>query len=325
MAFKIRKSPKLPPPHKINKYIRNITAIDLQRAEIDSLAEKLEVLFRGYRISSPVLSIGQILYRGVKWKDKPSFRHQASYPPPEMVTTYQRANRPGQPMFYSSIAREGAIFELRPMPGDHIAVSKWKLARKVIVNNIGYLKSAFENLGSSRSVPLSWGHDDTFPLAERNKLVARFFATQFTKIVPPGNEHEYKMCTAIAEKHYIGKILSERSFGHEYGDTSRFGGLIYPTISMRANADNIALLPEVADTNLTPLSVEWLRIDAEGPDFGYQVTMLDFANSFGPTGEIEWKGRLPQWTLSPGQQAQAIVENGHCVVRNEQGEILEPT
>jgi hypothetical protein len=325
MAYRIKKRnpPKLPSPHELEKHILNVSAIDLRKTEIDFLKDKLEVFFRGYRISSPVLSVGQILYRGVKWQSKPSCLHQVSYPPLDKVITHQRANRPGQPMFYSSIAREASIFELRPKPGDHIAVSKWKIAKKVIVNNVGYAKHTFDNLGSARSIPI-WGYNSALISNASNKLVADFFAAQFTKTVKPGNEHEYKMSAAIAEKHYLGNISSERSFENDYGDTFRFGGLIYPTISMKANADNIALLPQVVDAYVSAVAVEWLRIDSEGPDFSYQVTMLDFANSFSSTGDIEWKGRLPQWKLTPGQQATAIVENGHWVVRNENGDIIEP-
>ena len=327
MAFRIRKRnpPKLPPPHEIEKHIRNFSTIDLRTAEIDFLKEKLQVLFRGYLISTPVLSIGQMLYRGVRWTDKPKLLHQVSYPPPDKILTYQRANRPQQPMFYSSIAREGAIFELRPQPGDHIAVSKWRIAEKLMVNNVGYIRDVFDALKSNRSVP-DWGNKDALLMgSESNLLVAKYFATQFSKIVPKGEEHEFKISIAIAEKHYLDDVKLRSPLSRGYGEATRFSGLIYPSISMRANADNVALLPTHADRFLVAVSVEWLRIDSRGPDFSYQVTMLDFANSFGQAGDIEWKGRLPQWKVSPGQTATAVVKNGHWVIRNEQGEVIEPS
>jgi hypothetical protein len=315
--------PVLPPVETIHEYIKDFLAIDLSSTDVDSLKKSLEIFFRGYMITTPALAIGQLLYRGVKWKEKPTSLRQVSHPPPEKVLTYQRVNRPGQPVFYSSIAREGAVFELRPASGDHLAVSKWKTTKKIILNNVGYTSSIFQNLGSTRALPSDWGHNEGY--SESNKLVADFFSKQFTRIVSPGNEHEYKLCTAIAEKHYIGSITSERTFSAEYSETVKFGGLVYPTISMKANADNIVLLPEIADNYLTPLSVEWLRVDAEGPGDAYQVTKLDFANSFGSEGEIEWKGRLPHWQLAPGQMGRTIVENGHWVMRDGNGELVEPT
>jgi hypothetical protein len=194
-----------------------------------------------------------------------------------------------------------------------------------MMNNVGYVRDVFEGLKSNRSVP-DWGHKDALQTtSESNRLVAKYFATQFSRNVQKGDDHEYKISVAIAEKHYIGDLETGVSQTNRHGKATTFSGLIYPSISMRANADNVALLPAHVDKFLVPVSVEWLRIDSEGPDFSYQVTKLDFANSFGQAGGIEWKGRLPKWEVSPGQTATAIVENGHWVMRNEQGEVMEPS
>lgn len=326
MAFKIRKQQdaELALSRRIKRHIRMLSAQDLRNIDIDSLKDQLKLLFTGYKISTPFLPIGQDLYRGVKWTEKPKYLRQVSYPPTDCVRTYQRANRPGQPMFYSSIARSGAIFELRPIPGEHIAVSRWQVHKSILVNNVGYTGSVFERLGSNRTEPfINWGQQDSF--SECNRLVATFLANQFTRLVSPGNEHEYKLCAAIAEKHYAENLQTDEQFAVEHGSGVKLGGLIYPTISMRANADNVTLLPEFADTCLRPNYVEWIKVDAEGQDFTYQVTVLDFANSFGPTGEIEWKGRRPQWTIHPGQLCHVTVENGRYVMRDELGNIVEPS
>ena len=226
-------------------------------------------------------------------------------------------------MFYASIAREAPFFELGLKPGDHVAISKWRTTEKIIVNNVGYVSEVFDGLNSNRPLPV-WGPNHHLLSSASNQLIGSYFAAEFSKIVPTGQEYEYKISIAIAEKLYIANLQLDPTRDAISGEP-RFGGLIYPTIAMRANVDNVALLPEFVDRYLVLSSVEWIRVDEELPDFKYQVTMLDFANSFGPTGEIEWKGRLPQWVFQPGQQATLSVENGKWVVRNEKGEILEPT
>ncbi len=52
---------------------------------------------------------------------------------------------------------------------------------------------------------------------------------------------------------------------------------------------------------------------------------MDFANLFHENGAIEWKGRHPHWELGPGQEVKVSVENGHYVVRDTKGNIVEPT
>lgn len=134
----------------------------------------------------------------------------------------------------------------------------------------------------------------------------------------------YKLSIAIAEKLYLGTLHMDL-VGEEFEGERRFGGIIYPTIAMRANADNVALVPEFVDRFLNLEGVEWIRVDLEASDFKYQVTNLDFANSFTADGRIDWKGRLAHWVIGPGRQVRVSVEHGKYVVRDDQGNIVEPS
>jgi hypothetical protein len=143
-------------------------------------------------------------------------------------------------------------------------------------------------------------------------------------VVPPESEHLYKLSIAIAEKLYLGPLQMDSEAG-EFDGEPRFAGIVYPTIAMRANSDNIALIPEFVDRLLSLETVEWIRVDSKGTDLKYQITKLDFANSFGGDGQIEWKGRLPQWVVGPGREVRVSVEHGKYVVCDEQGRIVEPS
>jgi len=103
-----------------------------------------------------------------------------------------------------------------------------------------------------------------------------------------------------------------------------FGGLLYPSMAMRANADNLALKPECVNENLSLRKVEYICVDETG-DQGFKVTILDFADTFDEGGRIQWKGRHPHWVMrEKGQILHLAVENGRWVARNEKGEVVDP-
>lgn len=315
--------PAPPSVHDIRSRIAELKRIDLHNAGIEFLKSRLELLFRGFMLSTPFLTVGQALYRGVRWAEKPTSRSQLSYPPAGLITYHQRVNRPQQPMFYCSVAREAPFFELGLKPGDQVAISRWRLTQKILVNNVGYAPTVLTRLGSTRQAP-NWGPTHPMISSPANVLVADFFASEFARVVTPGEEHLYKLSIAIAEKLYLDPLHMD-SIGDEFQGERRFGGILYPTIAMRANSDNIALLPEFVDRFLHLEAVEWIRVDAEDLDLKYQVTNLDFANSFSSEERLDWKGRLAQWVVGPGREVRVSVENGKYVVRDEKENIVEPS
>ena len=103
-----------------------------------------------------------------------------------------------------------------------------------------------------------------------------------------------------------------------------FAGILYPSLGMHANADNVALLPEFANKYLEFEQVEFIRVDSDQHDFQYQITVLDFANSVDDHGGIEWKGRRPRWQIEAIGQITFVAENGRWIARDELGNILDP-
>jgi hypothetical protein len=104
-----------------------------------------------------------------------------------------------------------------------------------------------------------------------------------------------------------------------------FDALLYPTIAMRGNVDNLAIKPCYVDEGkLEFVNARWYRIDSRN-DFQYEATETDFANSFKEDGTLEWKGRKGQWFLRK-QWDQLIMksENGVWVARDVNGNIVEP-
>ncbi len=315
--------PEAPSVHVVRARIAALRRLGLERADVDFLKRQLFPLFKGYSLSTPILVPGQTLFRGVKRIERPSNRSHLTYPPANLVRTFQRANRPGHSMFYCSVAREAPFFELGSRAGDYLAISRWRVNETLIVNNAGYVDEVLQRVNSDRKGSPNWEKQD--PLLDRpvNRLIHRFLAEEFARDVPVGAEHKYKLSVAITEK-----LLGDLTLGAKDEDIScisGFAGIIYPALAMRANSDNLALLPEFVDRFLQLEQVEYIRIDSASDDHRYQVTKLDFANTFGPDGEIEWKGRLPQWQVPPGSTVRVSVERGKYVVRDETGNIIEAT
>ena len=310
---------KLPPRSILRQRIEELKRMDLPSAKIDLLRSRINLLFKGYSFVAPVWPQGQIVFRGRKLKERPTNVSQLKYPPAHLVTKFQRASRPGRSMFYCSLTKEPAIFELTPEPEEHLAISRWRFKVKMLATNVGFAEQTFTRLGAARPVP-SWSMY-SLPNVVAQRLISKFLAAQFTIAVPAGEEYRYKFSAAIAEELYQKPVHLDDDAKR---DGVQFGGLHYPTIAMRANSDNLALLPNFVDDYLDLASVDWIRIDAKKPDFKYDVTYLDFANSFGADGSIEWKGRRSQWKLEPGEAAGISVEDGRLVARNINGALREP-
>lgn len=314
------KRPKQYPPSLVRKKIKELERIDLIKADVDLLKDKITYLLKGFGSVTPILTPEWKLFRGVKCVEKPSNVSQITYPNSKIIKKYQRVNRPGNATFYSSNAREAPFFELDMKPNEYIAISRWGISEKIIVNNVGYHQESFSQLDSNRGVP-TFG--EGYKPTTSDLIVNKYFANEFTKIVPEGEEHLYKISVAISEKLYGGELHMEIA-GDSYKGPMEMSGLMYPTIAMRANSDNIALKPHIVDKYLTLEQVEYIRVDSEH-DFKYEVKVIDFANSFHENGTIEWKGRHPHWVLGPGQELQVSVENGHYVAKDNEGNIIEPT
>ena len=209
---------------------------------------------------------------------------QLTYPPVEIVKVLQRANREGQPRFYGSSGANAPFYELRSQVGDHIALSTWRVVKEGVVNHIGYMPEILERLQSHKAVgrvaqqmapELSYGPVD--------KLVHSFLASEFSKDVPVGSEYLYKLSVAIAERLLVEMVNSKEN-------VERFDGLLYPSLAMRGNSDNVCLLPRFVDDSLHFVAVDYVRVDKITADGSYLLANIDHATGVALDGSIEWLG-----------------------------------
>jgi hypothetical protein len=173
----------------VRQGISAIGRIDLRRATIDLLRERLDLLSIGHAVTQQLFPPDQVFWRTVRWgaNQQPTYRSHLSYPPPRYATVNGRVNRAGSSVFYGSSSPTGCFFEAELVPGDYIALSKWRTTRPLIMQYVGYGKGAFAALASPREVP-NW----VTPRTAADVRLRDFLSTEFTRRVPAGNEHLYK-------------------------------------------------------------------------------------------------------------------------------------
>lgn len=283
--------------------MEEIRALRLEHTTIENLLALLEPILRGYAVEAPRFESGITLFRS-RICGKPGNINDLWAPPPHL-TPLGRVNRSGSPVLYCCTSRGAPFFESRPREGETVAIARWITTAPLLVNHVGYSKATFNAFASVRQ-QAGWGPR---PANHPNEAVSNFLAKIFTRIVPAGSEHEYKLSVAIAEKLFADDI---------------FDGLLYPTVAMRANADNFALKLRYANDNLRFQKAEYARIERVR-DFAFDITWLDTATELEEDGAIRWKGRLDQWVIrEPYGQLTFTAQDGDWIARNRTGEIVQP-
>ena len=169
------RKPSSPSVHFTRSRISSLRKVNLESAPFEFIKKRITPLIVGYTIQSPIIPLGQNLFRGIKYSVKPINLRELSYPPAQIAVTFQRANRPGQPMFYGSTAREAPFFELGARRGKHLVISRWRANDLLLVNNAGYSKSVFNALNNNRSELPEWARQNNINSNPTNRIVHDFF------------------------------------------------------------------------------------------------------------------------------------------------------
>jgi hypothetical protein len=325
--------------------------LHLRELEIDEIYALINPLLIGASISTPVLPSGTILFRGRRFtstfnKTRGMTVRDLSYPPPA-VTKLGRVNRPNQPFFYCSASQEVIYYETPGLSaGDELILSYWRIKDPMLVHNVGYTQFVFDQLGAKRPLPVwtgDWKHrrleipDEQLVREEQASLLSHDENGQllealghtFMSNVRENEEYKYKLTVAIAEA-FLLRIVENQA--------QQFCGLLYPSVRMAANGDNLALKPECVDAHLEFLKAKHITID-EKKGNSITFTIVDFADTLSQDGYLEWKGRPPAFIIPPGDTGKFTVVEGrdedgdyfvsadgkvcHLVGEDQQGNVLK--
>ncbi len=277
----------------------------------------------GYSIESPIFDAGMFLYRtrklGSHFNKSIAVKYIDLIYPHNNVAPLGRLNRGGDSIFYSSVHKESVFFELPDLKTtNELVVSFWKTTERMFVNNIGYTEFAFEHLGAKRALP-KWGTPkapgsteatvslptlspdvvDAALSIDDNREVKEAFSNYFMRRINSDESFRYKLTVAIGEMHF-GSIVTHNT---------RFAGILYPSVRMWANGDNLALLPWFVDSYLEFRKAVHIRIK-DRTETSIDIDYLDAAHEFDDAGRLKWLGRIRAWTIPPKQGARFLAVAG---------------
>jgi hypothetical protein len=160
---------------------------ELRNKNIDALKRRLRSKLAGYHLAFKDIKVGNLLYRGVPWHDRPSKIDEVSYPPADKAKL-NRANRAGCPMFYCSVGAPAVFYELRAKQGDRIVLSQWEITEPLWMHNLGYHEAALAKLGAADIATRA----DTYNLipneTKKNAKLRRLLSLAFTEDIRVGRE-----------------------------------------------------------------------------------------------------------------------------------------
>ncbi len=296
-----------PNPRDIQRAMRELEHLDAKKASVSDFEAQLTSLFRGYGVSAPKFDAGLYLYRGRKC-EMPIKLKSLTYPPPSLVTRLGRANDIGQSMFYAATARAVPFFELGVKPGDHIALSRWKTTGPMMLNHIGFSSEPSSFNESNRKIDRIYKFvEDTRAMGDLNALVHDYLAYNFARSIKDSDD--YKFAFAISKK-----LLS----------SELFDGLLYPTIQMFGNADNVVLKTDTVDRLLAFVSVEYVKVkEVRGQEI--DIDILDSATQADLIGTLDWSGRHLHWKLRrKGDQLTVVSKSGEWLAYDQFGNRVDP-
>lgn len=309
----------------VEQQIEYLRGVDLNAVKFEEVVLLLRRIIRGYWNNAITIPENQMLYRANRYDFKPDDASFLTYPPAKLVTGYQRANTPGNPMFYTSMAKNATLYELDVKPKDRVSISMWKTTAAAFINNIAFDDHVFAKLKSDRlaeSYALASEYTISLKNASLNRVVRRFFADEFSRKVPGGSERQYIISAALTEC-FLGNVQERDGTPANISFEGKFAGILYPSLAMRGNADNLVLLPDYADRHCELVHVEFVEIDSVRKG-RIDFTEYDFANSFSGDGLIRWKGRPKQYSYDPTAGVVRSNEGGDEVYRDAAGNMILP-
>jgi hypothetical protein len=293
---------------------------DVKEHDIDSIKTWLRERVGRAVVPVKYIEAGSILYRGVPCQEgRPVRIERISYPPPERITTLQRANRIGQPRFYCSVASPAPFYELHAKQGDLVALSIWEAMEPLWLHNLGYHPETLRQLGAQERSII--GRENLINAIssedEATNKTRGDFSRIFAQDVPAGREYLYKQSIAINE--FLDEFEIHFPDGPGVPAQKEIAGTAYPSLKMRADADNVVLLPKFVHSSLRLKSVQYVIVEeADDTRSAYTFLTIGISESFSGN-KINWFE-----TLGPesDRRCSIAIEDGHWVARRGDGSVF---
>ncbi len=292
---------------ELEELFKQIESLDYSKVTIADLKSLINPILDGITINALRLKPEQYLYR-LSVCPKPVNISRLTYPPIDF-TALGRANNEMEPLFYASIGKNVPFFEVDAKIGDRLALSIWRTKKDIILNHIGYTSESALKLESARELkPSIFFAEKIHDKLEKTDIVYEFLSKNFTEKIQEHKKEKYKLTVAISNLFLASEELD---------------GLLYPTIKMFGNSDNVAIKPKYVDDNLELVSVEYLEITND-EDAKYSTNALDAAISWDKDGVIEWSGRHLGWKMQSGETVTSTFIGNDWVTKGVDNKRIRP-
>jgi hypothetical protein len=289
----------------------------LQRLTIEALKNQLRTKLGGMARAVKNITAGNIIYRGVFRDHRPDLISNSSYPPPDKVTKLGRLNRPGQSVFYASCAPPGVFYELKAREGALIAFSQWQVMKPLWMHNLGYHADALSRLGA---LPNSARLRLIEPIpneTQHNNRLRKKVALAFTEDVRPGFEYRYKQSVALTE--FWCEHQERLPISPDGPQTDGVAGVVYPSLQMRGDADNLVLWPTFVHSSMALRQVQYVLVEkADYTHLAFSFLTLALAHEFTDGTAINWRDDLPP---EDSRRCHIALEDGQWVQRDGSGKV----
>jgi hypothetical protein len=210
-----------------------------------------------------------------------------------------RLNQADNPIFYCSVSPDSLVFELECQPGEELVICEWKTLKDIWAFNI-YLNDP-RNL--------------TPELAELHQSINELFESLFRRKI---SNNEYHSTIAISE------VLFDPIGG--LPDNEQAGAIIYRSVAMQSQIDNLAIKPWFADRHLEWVNAVHIRVISISSGVS-ETKELDFSNEMTDSGKLIWKGRPPKryWPVNPENLLVFEESEYGEICKDESGKVVLPT
>lgn len=290
--------------------------------DIDELKSIIGELNSNYELTLYGFGQEMLIMRG-RWFSEdyiPLNQKELSYPPPNLVTSNNRANRAGTSMFYAASDFKTMFEEITPPHGSFIYVSYWWIKNPMYVVPIGYTSEVIKLLGSNMVVN-TFISDERYHSKVSKDYRTAYYYREFTRQNIIDNKRGYNLSIAIAEHFFTPAILDasknnsiyQNVYLDELGRTSKVAdAIIYPTVRNNGNGNNLAIRPEFVESSL-----ELKRVDCFKLDFKEKANLklVRFAN-YSNKQNLQWhevKEGYTSWGINS--------QSGFIIVLNHNGHI----
>jgi hypothetical protein len=162
------------------------------------------------------------MYRVTRWDTPPKTVSKLTYPPPEYVKEYGRANQPNKPMLYLAAHRYSPIQELGLELNELFVVSTWKAVDELRIIDFGGERKGYNNSGTQTQ-------------DEYSRQIVEYFSRAFCKT--DADRRHYMLTSTIAHLLLDG----------DENSGSPFDAIVYPSAKSKALRENMVVKPTAAD------------------------------------------------------------------------------